>query len=46
MGREGFRHVTVLSAPEEIDAATIERQRLWTDLRDEHREENAAARWK
>ena len=33
--REGFRHVTILSSPEEIEAATVERRRLWTDRRDE-----------
>jgi protein phosphatase len=31
--REGFRHVHVLSSPEEVDAAVIERQPLWCDLR-------------
>jgi protein phosphatase len=34
--REGFRYVHVLSAPEDVAAATIERQRLWNDKRDEH----------
>ncbi len=34
--REGFRYVFVLSSPEEVDAATIERRRLWTDRRDDH----------
>ncbi len=34
--REGIRHVYVLSSPEEVDAAEIERQRLWNDRRDEH----------
>ncbi|WP_437736892.1 polynucleotide kinase-phosphatase [Sorangium sp. So ce1335] len=34
--REGFRYVHVLSSPEEAAAATIERQRLWTDRRDDH----------
>ncbi|WP_437580145.1 polynucleotide kinase-phosphatase [Sorangium sp. So ce887] len=34
--REGFRYVHVLSSPEEVEAATIERQRLWTDRRDDH----------
>lgn len=33
--REGFRHITVFSTPEEVDSATIERQRLWTDRRDD-----------
>ena len=36
LGREGFRHVHVMSTPEEVDAAVIERQRLWTDRRHEH----------
>ncbi|HEY7031411.1 MAG TPA: AAA family ATPase, partial [Thermomicrobiales bacterium] len=36
LSREGFRHVHVLSSPEEIDAATIVRQRLWVDRRDDH----------
>ena len=34
--REGFRHVTVLKTPEEIDQAILQRNRLWTDRRDEH----------
>ena len=34
--RDGFRHVTVLSTPEEVAAATIERQPLWNDKRDNH----------
>nr|WP_242516138.1 polynucleotide kinase-phosphatase [Sorangium cellulosum] len=34
--REGFRYVHVLSSPEEVAAAVIERQRLWTDRRDDH----------
>lgn len=34
--REGFRYVFVLSSPEEIDAATIERVPLWNDRHDEH----------
>jgi protein phosphatase len=34
--REGFRYVYVLSSPEEVANATIERQPLWTDRRDEH----------
>jgi polynucleotide kinase-phosphatase len=36
LDREGFRHVHVLSTPEQIDAATVERSRMWTDRRDEH----------
>jgi 3' terminal RNA ribose 2'-O-methyltransferase Hen1 len=34
--REGFRHVHILNGPEEVDAATIERQPLWNNLRHEH----------
>jgi protein phosphatase len=34
--REGFRHVFVLSLEDEIAAATITRQRLWNDRKDEH----------
>ena len=34
--REGFRHSYILSAPEEIDAAEIERQPLWNNLKHEH----------
>jgi protein phosphatase len=33
--REGFRHVHVLKSPEEVDAATIVRTRLYNDLRHE-----------
>jgi protein phosphatase len=33
--REGFRYVYVLRSPEEVDSVTIERQRLWTDRREE-----------
>ena len=36
LDREGFRHVAVLSTAQEIDDSVIERQRLWTDRRDEH----------
>src|SRR5215813_2778574 len=32
---EGFRHVFVMDSPEEVEAATIERQRLWNDLKGE-----------
>jgi protein phosphatase len=35
LGREGFRTVHVLRTPEEIDAATITRTRLFNDLRHE-----------
>jgi len=34
--REGFRHVFILSTPEEVDAATVERQPLWNNRRSEH----------
>ncbi|MGD1053799.1 MAG: AAA family ATPase, partial [Candidatus Dormibacteria bacterium] len=34
--REGFRYVHVLHSQDEVDAAVIERQRLWTDRRAEH----------
>jgi len=34
--REGFRHVFTLSSPEEVAAATIERQPLWNNRRDDH----------
>jgi protein phosphatase len=34
--REGFRRVHVLRSPEEVDAAEIERQPLWNNLKHEH----------
>ncbi len=34
--REGFRHVFVLDTPEEVDAATLERQPLWNNKKQEH----------
>src|SRR5215813_7580613 len=34
--REGFRHVFRLSLPEEVDVASIVRQPLWNNKRDEH----------
>jgi protein phosphatase len=34
--REGFRYVSVLHSVEEVDAAVIERQPLYTDRRSEH----------
>jgi protein phosphatase len=34
--REGFRRVHVLHSPEEVDAAEIERQPLWNNLKHEH----------
>ena len=33
--KEGFRQVFVLSSPEEVATATVERQRLWTNLEHE-----------
>lgn len=35
LGREGFRHVFVLSSVEEIEAVSIERQPLWNNLKHE-----------
>ena len=34
--REGFRHVFVLSSPEEVAAVNIQRQPLWNNLKHEH----------
>jgi protein phosphatase len=34
--REGFRHVFVLSNPEEVSSAAITRQPLWNNLKHEH----------
>ena len=34
--REGFRRVHVLHSPEEVDAAEIERQPLWNNLKSDH----------
>src|SRR5205807_6235862 len=34
--REGFRKIFVLHSPEEVDAAEIERQPLWNNLKHEH----------
>ncbi len=34
--REGFHRIHVLTSPAEVDQATIERQKLWNDRRDEH----------
>ncbi len=36
LGREGFRQVHVLGSPEEVEAATIDRTRLWNNRKDEH----------
>jgi protein phosphatase len=33
--KEGFRHVHILNSPEEIDAATLDYQPLWTNKRHE-----------
>jgi protein phosphatase len=34
--REGFRYLTILSTPEQVASAVIERQPLWTNKKDEH----------
>ena len=34
--REGFRHVFILDSPEKVDAATVERQPLWNNKKQEH----------
>ena len=34
--REGFRNIHVLTSPEEVAAATIEREPLWNNLKHEH----------
>ncbi|HJU39783.1 MAG TPA: polynucleotide kinase-phosphatase, partial [Tahibacter sp.] len=34
--KEGFRHATTFRSVADVDAATIERERLWNDRRDEH----------
>src|SRR6266705_2733366 len=36
MEREGFRHVHVLRSLEDVEAAVIERQPLWNNLKHEH----------
>ena len=36
LAREGFRHVHVLKTPEDVEAATIVRTRLYNDRRDDH----------
>ena len=33
---EGFRHVFVLSSPEDVETAQVERQPLWNNLKHEH----------
>jgi protein phosphatase len=34
--KAGFRHVYAMATPDEVEAATVERVRLWNDKRDEH----------
>jgi protein phosphatase len=34
--REGFRYVHVLNSPEQVEAASVIRDRMWTDRREEH----------
>src|SRR5215470_2427964 len=34
--REGFRHVFVLASPEDVAGATVTRQPLWNNRKDEH----------
>ena len=34
--REGFRHVFVLSSPEDVETAEVARQPLWNNRRDDH----------
>jgi len=34
--RQGFRYIYTLSSPEEVGTATVERQPLWSNRRDEH----------
>ena len=34
--REGFRYIYVLTSPEEVEAVTVDRQPLWTNLKAEH----------
>ncbi|MBI4816145.1 MAG: polynucleotide kinase-phosphatase [Deltaproteobacteria bacterium] len=36
LAKEGFRRVIELRTPEEVEAATVERQKLWNDKRGEH----------
>jgi len=36
LDREGFRKVFILSSPEEVESALIERERLWNNLKHEH----------
>lgn len=34
--REGFRNIYILSSPEQVESAEIERQPLWNNLKQEH----------
>src|SRR5207245_7247544 len=34
--REGFRHIHILSTPEDVESAVIERQPLWNNRKSEH----------
>lgn len=34
LGKEGFRHIHIMKTPEEVASLEIERQPLWTDLRE------------
>lgn len=34
--REGFRHIFILSSPEEVESVILERQPLWNNRRHEH----------
>lgn len=36
LDKEGFRNIYTLQSPEQVDAVTIERQKMWTDRREEH----------
>ncbi len=36
LDREGFRKVFVLSSPEEVEAAVVQREPLWNNLKHEH----------
>src|SRR5437763_12943465 len=36
LGREGFRHVHILTLPEDVESAEIERQPLWNNKKSEH----------
>lgn len=36
LSKEGFRHIFVLSSPEDVEAAEIERQPLWNNKKNEH----------